>query len=307
MMAIIDIASGRRGHGYGHRHMIHSPSVTPVFISRQVIDARYFFTDLNPSRAAQLAVVCGGYEVCQADYHIRRKAFPWFSVELVVRGLGEFRMGRTRQPLRAGSIFSYGPKVAHEIIANPQSPLSKYFVDFTGHDARRLLRQAHLPPGHIRHMHGMGELVHIVESMIRNGSSQTSLSSAICGKLLELFCLKLAETPAHAASHTSQAYDTYLRCRTELEQHCLTVNTLGELAARCGIDQAYLCRLFKQYDRESPYQLLTRMKMNHAAASLIRSGKLVKQVAQEVGFSDAYHFSRVFKRIHGVSPKHFLS
>jgi AraC-like DNA-binding protein len=46
--------------------------------------------------------------------------------------------------------------------------------------------------------------------------------------------------------------------------------------------------------------------MNRAADLLLNSGKLVKQVAEELRFADAYHFSRAFKKVHGLSPVQFL-
>jgi AraC-like DNA-binding protein len=47
------------------------------------------------------------------------------------------------------------------------------------------------------------------------------------------------------------------------------------------------------------------MKMNHAAELITRANFSVKAAAVEVGFEDPYHFSRVFKRVHGVAPSLF--
>ena len=60
-----------------------------------------------------------------------------------------------------------------------------------------------------------------------------------------------------------------------------------------------------RYDNQSPYQFLLRLKMNHAAELLQKSGTLVKQVAEECGFKEPFHFSRVFASVFGVSPTHF--
>jgi AraC-like DNA-binding protein len=45
--------------------------------------------------------------------------------------------------------------------------------------------------------------------------------------------------------------------------------------------------------------------MNHAAERLQQPGTLVKQVADETGFSDPFHFSRVFTSVFGLSPASF--
>jgi AraC-like DNA-binding protein len=48
-----------------------------------------------------------------------------------------------------------------------------------------------------------------------------------------------------------------------------------------------------------------RLKMNVATERLQDPGTLVKQVAAELGFSDPFHFSRVFKSVFGVAPETF--
>jgi AraC-like DNA-binding protein len=34
---------------------------------------------------------------------------------------------------------------------------------------------------------------------------------------------------------------------------------------------------------------------------------LIKQLAEEMGFSDPYHFSRAFKRVHGIAPQRLIA
>ncbi len=71
------------------------------------------------------------------------------------------------------------------------------------------------------------------------------------------------------------------------------------------MDRAYLCRLFRRYDHQTPHQFLMRRKMHLAAERLQQSDLLVKQVAAQLGFADPFHFSRTFKRVLGLSPEAF--
>jgi AraC-like DNA-binding protein len=64
--------------------------------------------------------------------------------------------------------------------------------------------------------------------------------------------------------------------------------------------------LFRRFDHASPYQFLLRLKMNSAAERLQAPGVAVKQVAQEMGFSDPFHFSRVFKKALGLTPAQYV-
>ena len=52
----------------------------------------------------------------------------------------------------------------------------------------------------------------------------------------------------------------------------------------------------------SPLQYLHISRMTQARQLLERTGLAVKEVMAEVGISDPSHFSRAFRRFHGVAP-----
>ena len=66
-----------------------------------------------------------------------------------------------------------------------------------------------------------------------------------------------------------------------------------------------LCRLFHRFSDDSPYQLLLKLRVNLSVDLLLGTDLLVKQVAERAGFDDPFHFSRVFKRMQGISPAAF--
>ena len=78
-----------------------------------------------------LAVVCGGCEVCQADYAIHRGTFAYTAIEFVAQGRGRLTLAGQSCDLLPGSVFSYAPDVAQDITTDPRQPLVKYFVNFT--------------------------------------------------------------------------------------------------------------------------------------------------------------------------------
>jgi YesN/AraC family two-component response regulator len=49
----------------------------------------------------------------------------------------------------------------------------------------------------------------------------------------------------------------------------------------------------------------TQLKIRQACRLLDLSSKPVKVVAIETGYSDPYYFSRVFKKIMGISPDRY--
>jgi len=277
----------------------------PDFFSAQVSHARRFYLNLQPPPGAKLTVVCGGVEHCAADYEIRRETLPFHCIEYVVRGEGHVKLGRRGHKLHPGIIFAYGPGVPQLITASPQKPLVKYFVNFAGTQSARWLQRTGLAPGRISQVYPPNELQPLFDELIRDGLRGTQHTPELCRQLLECLGVKLLEARAPLKRADSLAFATYQHCRQFVQEHFHRLRTLEQSARECHVDTAYLCRLFGRFDQQSPYQFLTRLKMNAAAAQLQQPGALVKNIAADLGFANPFHFSRVFKSVFGVAPETF--
>ncbi len=277
----------------------------PEFFSLQVRLARRFYLELAPSGRKPLVVVCGGCEHCTADYAVRRATFPYFSIEFVARGKGSLDLAGQRVGLLPGMAFSYGPGIPHEITSDRTDPPVKYFVDFAGAQAAPLLRQYGLAPGTITRVFSPGEIQTIFDDLIQNGLKATPLTPLLCETLLKYLVLKIRELMMPLEATQTRAFASFQRCRRHIQSHYQCLLSLGQIARECHVDPAYLCRLFRRFDHQTPYQLLLRLKMNFAALRLQDPGVFVKQVAAELGFDDPFHFSRAFKNVFGLSPEAF--
>ena len=285
--------------------MKQNPADTPDFFSAQVSSARRFYLNLQPPRGTRLAVVCGGVEQCAPDYEICRETFPFYSIEYVARGEGSLKLGRRSHELKPGIIFAYGPGVHQHITSDPQKPLVKYFVDFVGTQSAQWIQRAGLAPGKVSQVYPPNEPQPIFDELIRSGQRDTGHSPELCRQLLECLGVKLLEARAPAREAESAAFATYQNSRQFVQEHFRRLRTLEQAAQECHVGTAYLCRLFRRYDHQSPYRFLTRLKMNEAAVQLQQPGALVKSVAADLGFANPFHFSRVFKSVFGLPPDAF--
>jgi len=281
------------------------PATAPDFFSAQVSLARRFYLNLQPARGTRLSVVCGGVEHCAPDYQISRETFPFYSIEYVARGEGTLKLKNRTYELRPGMIFAYGPGIRQHIVSSARKPLVKYFVDFAGSESAAWIHRAGLAPGRVTQIYPPNEIQPLFDELIRSGQRDTRHTPELCRQLLGCLGVKLLEARAPLREAESQAFGTYQNCRQYIQEHFHELRTLKQVAEECHLDTAYLCRLFRRYDHQSPYLFLTRLKMNEAAGQLHQPGALVKNVAADLGFANPFHFSRVFKAVFGVSPDEF--
>jgi AraC-like DNA-binding protein len=280
-------------------------SAAPSFISKHVERGDYYFLDLDPAPRVTLAVVCGGREVCGARYRLDRREFPYHSIELVVSGRGSVTLDGTRHRLQPGTLFRYAPGIAHAISVEPGSRMVKYFVDFTGRAAARLMRTGPWAGALSLQLAEPTRAQAIYDELQRIGSRQTPRARRMAALLVQQLVLLAADEAVPASRLDSRSWAAYRRCREHMEASVQSTGSLAEVARACGLSPAHVCRLFRRYGDRSPHQALLRLKMARAASLLLERGLLVRQVAEQVGFEDPYHFSKAFKRVYGASPEAF--
>ncbi len=275
-------------------------STEPPYFSTKVLSTRRFWipdADLD----ARLGVRSGGFEHVDHDYRIERDGFPSPLVEFVAGGEGTLDLAGRRYRLVPGTLFAYGPGVPVRVTTDPRAVLRKYFLTISGRDAAGLLATAHLTPGSVAVVADPLPIIDILEQAIRWGEGNAANRSQACSIIVSYLALRLAHEALPADDGDSGALVTYRRCRHVIEERFLELRTQAAVAAMCSIEPSYLCRLYRRFALESPYQHLRRLRLHHALSRL-QAGLSVAAVADEVGFSDPAHFSRAFVQCFGLPP-----
>ncbi len=79
--------------------------------------------------------------------------------------------------------------------------------------------------------------------------------------------------------------------------------SLESLAQQTGFSPYHFTRLFRQATGESPHQFVLRQRIERARHLLKESDVPLVHVARESGFADQSHFTQVFKRHFGLTPR----
>jgi AraC family transcriptional regulator of arabinose operon len=90
-----------------------------------------------------------------------------------------------------------------------------------------------------------------------------------------------------------------------IEQNIHRKIRLEDLAKVVSLQPAYFCHLFSITTGQSPIDFINRKRIERAQFLLLGKKMTLKETAAEVGFKDVYYFSRIFKKMAGISPANY--
>lgn len=279
-------------------------SLPPV--STQVSEGRYCHFDPEIRPGASLRLHLAGREKCRRDYRTTRAGYPCFGIEFVSSGSGRLRLDENDYDLFSGVVFCYGPSVSHDISVVPEQRMVKYFADFSGDEAARLLKEANFIPGSARQILDVAAYAQVFDLMITEGRSGAAQADSICTDFLRILIRKAGQAVVAGNCRVAQLAGNLQQWLAFIDTHFLRLHDLRQIAEELHVSSSHLCRVFHRYGRPSPFHYLTAKKMQHAAELLAVRGLPVKDVAYALGYADPYHFSRRFKQHFGCSPQHFV-
>ncbi|GAB1543937.1 AraC family transcriptional regulator [Scytonema sp. NUACC21] len=127
-----------------------------------------------------------------------------------------------------------------------------------------------------------------------------SLATTLCIHLLKNY----------AGSSAKIAIETEGLSRLKLRQAIEYINqnlekdlTLAEIAAAVGMSMYHFSRLFKQSTGYSPHQYVLNSRIEKSKRLLAKTEEAIDQICQQVGFQSQSHFTNVFRKFIGTTPK----
>ncbi|MCR5716350.1 MAG: AraC family transcriptional regulator, partial [Lachnospiraceae bacterium] len=93
--------------------------------------------------------------------------------------------------------------------------------------------------------------------------------------------------------------------RSYIELHYAEDLSVSVMAEHFGYSEVYFCKIFKQHFGESFVSYLTHYRIREAVRLLEDESVNVKDVGKAVGYEDSNYFTKVFRRVMGMSPSEY--
>lgn len=81
--------------------------------------------------------------------------------------------------------------------------------------------------------------------------------------------------------------------------------SLQDVAGAMRYSDAYFCKIFKKYFNRSFIVYLNELRIEKAKMMLEDAVRNIKDISSEVGYRDSNYFTKVFKRLTGMTPSDY--
>lgn len=235
----------------------------------------------------------------------------------ILSGKGRHRVGDEIYAVSEGDLIVINAGTKHQaLLGANRETMVEFYIGLTD------LHFAKLPPNTIQLnencpvLHTQGELKLKINKLCV--SLEAERDTRRCGKYfmmktyvmqLLLLILREEEEPEAGQMVGPFAYDSVNRKDVVekiidyFEEHYAEKISLDQLAGNMYLSPFYISRIFKAETGDTPISYLINVRLERAREILTRQEELsIQEVAAMVGYDDAYHFSKLFKKKFGISP-----
>ena len=106
---------------------------------------------------------------------------------------------------------------------------------------------------------------------------------------------------------TSEAANNFVvrQALSYIEEHYSEKVSLGKVADECYVSQWHLSKLLNKHTGQNFYDILNGIRIREAKKLLSDPSMRISEISEIVGYTDPAHFSRIFKKLEGVSANEY--
>jgi AraC-like DNA-binding protein len=287
-----------KANGFQNEYLFVLPE---AFLARLADDALFSF----------LTVTDIGY-FPRARYHFRQRPQGCETAILMYcsAGSGFYSIdGGKKKKLEAKQLIIIPPNTPHVYGASDENPWSIYWIHMKGFFLRSFYRRlSQYLPIKITDVVGeeFRELFKRCFTLLKTPYQEEEyfFLCQLAGTITALTLYAKKESDLYFSGESSRRLDKAFKYMTE---HLHEKVSLKEITKAANLSSSRLHNLFHRMTGYPPIEYFLRSKIQAASKDLYFSRMPIKDIAAVYGIDDPYYFSRLFKKIMGVSPLEYRS
>ena len=243
-------------------------------------------------------------------------------ITVIESGSGSHRYEGADCIVQSGDVFVIQPNQVHQYTDTRQLVVSNVLFypdgsiplleDLTRHPAYRsmfllepTLRLSSNTDGRLHLLSDkLNDIILLITRMENALHSPDETSASIATVCLLQLIKDLCDAYSASSAITSISLMKLSKAITHIENHFYDPISIGELAKLSSMS----LRSFQRHFLRATGMSAARYIMHHRiseARRLLKAGKNVTETAFEVGFTDSNHFSQIFRKVAGITPKKY--
>ncbi|TBL73245.1 helix-turn-helix domain-containing protein [Paenibacillus thalictri] len=243
---------------------------------------------------------------CEKGWNWRPQPLTDYDLWYVVSGEGEVNLNGQRHAAYAGCCFLFRPGDRIEAVQDENHRLTVIFIHFQGTPEQ----VPALPPCvHLTDTAWPETLLHrlivLDDPQPAATSAALDMDAAEFAILLQAMLTMLARAAFIEQDPSAKHHAVVRRIVRHIKEHVASPPSHEQLADLSGLSARYLNILFKQQTGLSLKTFIAKTRIERACHLLAESTLNVSQIADTLGYSDIYFFSKQFKQFAGQSPSQY--
>lgn len=261
--------------------------------------------DIDHRDGVDLNMYQCGIEECHSSYGIGPALRDHYLIHYILEGSGTFSMDGQEYKLNKGQGFVIPPNVIASYLADEATPWTYVWVGFHGLKADTYLQRANLTRQNPIFDYQGEDLQNYIFKMIDMDIFSNYRDLKLQGYLF-LFISELIKNSPKDSVSTNSITSIYVKEAIKfIENNYSRPIKIKDIAHNLSIDRSYFSNTFKKTLQKTPQQFLMEYRMNKACELLKNPTLSISNIGFSVGYTDAYNFSRMFKKVKGSSPSDY--
>jgi AraC-like DNA-binding protein len=270
--------------------------VLPVFIQEEC--------KLNSLTKLLYTTDIGSYPEARYHFRERNEGSDQHILVYCLEGSGWLEVNGNRQLVGIDQYFVIPAQMPHRYGASNATPWSIRWLHFSGEKADLfvdpVVRVKEIESSEPSRFRDRLQLFEEIYRSLTMGYSRENLEySSVC---LWHFLGSFVYSSQYQRIREIQKHDIIEKSVLYMQEHVDKPLNLNELASHCGYSVSHFSMIFKKKTTRSPIEYFLGLKIQKACQMLDFSSMRVQEIASELAFLDQFYFSRLFRKMIGVSP-----
>jgi AraC-like DNA-binding protein len=271
---------------------------------------------LEPRQIKDISLYQVGRRFCAEGMVVPTHPHILDCIELtvVVDGKGEIITNDISTPVKEGDVYISFTGDFHKIISDDKKPLKYDFIAFKCADAVlseafELIMQNYSAPE--KRCVQDEKISYLLGNIIAEINEPDKFSEEILYSMLrQLMIYIIRSYKENSRSIVSFGGITdgealCLQLMNYIDTHIYTMDCLSRLSETTGYSYNYMSNIFKKNTSTTLLEYFHAKRMKTAKLLLAENKRSVSQIAELLGYSSIYTFSRAFKKQYGISPSDY--